>query len=84
MLAQTGGTLIDGTGVPSLVDAVALIEDGRFACAGTKAQCDVSSAAQRLDVTGYWLTPGLIDGHVHVAPNGWMDTRPKMTDVTDK
>ena len=83
-LALTGGTLIDGTGAPPLADAVVLIEGGRIACAGTQADCDVPSGAQQIDIAGRWLTPGLIDGHVHVTQNGWVDTRPQIIDVTDE
>lgn len=52
--------------------------------AGAQADCEVPSDAQRMDVTGHWVTPGLIDGHVHVTQNGWMDTRRGMIDVSDE
>ena len=83
-LALTGGTLVDGTGAPPLADAVVLIEDGRIACAGTEADCDVPPDVEQMDVTGRWVTPGLIDSHVHVTQNGWVDTRPQIVDVTDE
>ena len=83
-LALTGGTLVDGTGAPPLAGAVVLIEGARIACVGTAADCDLPSGAQTIDVTGRWLTPGLVDGHVHVTQNGWVDTRPQIVDVTDE
>ena len=82
-LALTGGTLIDGTGAAPVTDAVVLIEGGRIACAGTQADCELPPDAERMDVAGRWLTPGLVDGHVHVSQNGWVDTRPQIVDVTD-
>jgi imidazolonepropionase-like amidohydrolase len=79
--ALVGGTLVDGTGALPVKDAVVVIRDGRIACAGTRAACPVPTGADLLDVTGSWITPGLIDAHVHFAQTGWADGRPDALDV---
>jgi imidazolonepropionase-like amidohydrolase len=74
--ALTGGTVIDGTGRPGIANAVVVITGSRLTCVGTSAQCPVSSGAARVDVTGKFLTPGLVDAHVHFSQTGWVDGRP--------
>ena len=84
-LAQTtalvGGTVIDGTGKPGIPNAVVLATGDRIACVGTAAQCPVPSGATRVDVTGRFLTPGLVDAHVHLSQTGWLDGRPDLIDA---
>ncbi|HEY9383643.1 MAG TPA: amidohydrolase family protein [Gemmatimonadales bacterium] len=74
--ALTGGTVIDGTGRPAIANAVVVITGDRLSCVGTAAQCPVPSGAARVDVTGRFLTPGLVDAHVHFSQTGWIDGRP--------
>jgi imidazolonepropionase-like amidohydrolase len=74
--ALTGGTVIDGTGRPGIANAVVVITGSRLTCVGTSAQCPVPSGAARVDVTGKFLTPGLVDAHVHFSQTGWVDGRP--------
>ena len=75
-IALVGGTIIDGTGKPAIANGVVLVRDGRLACVGTAAQCRVPAEATRVDVTGRYLTPGLVDSHVHFSQTGWIDGRP--------
>jgi imidazolonepropionase-like amidohydrolase len=75
-VALTGATLLDGTGGPAIPDAVVLVRGDRIACAGTAAQCPVPAGAQRVDLAGRFLTPGLVDAHVHFSQTGWIDGRP--------
>lgn len=74
--ALTGATVIDGTGRAAIPDAVVLVRGERLACVGTAAQCPVPSDARRVDLTGRYLTPGLVDAHVHFSQTGWVDGRP--------
>ncbi|HEX6200581.1 MAG TPA: amidohydrolase, partial [Thermoanaerobaculia bacterium] len=75
-LALVGATLLDGTGGAPVPDAVVVARDGRIACAGSRDACPVPDGARVLDVTGHWLTPGLVDAHVHFSQTGWADGRP--------
>lgn len=74
--ALVGGTVIDGTGAPAIEDGVVLVRDGRIACVGTRSACPVPADATVHDVTGRFVTPGLIDTHVHFSQTGWLDGRP--------
>jgi len=74
--ALVGATVIDGTGGAPIPDAVVLVEDGRLRCVGPAASCDVPSDAVRVDVSGRYITPGLVDAHVHFSQTGWVDGRP--------
>lgn len=58
-IAITGGTVYPAAG-PKLANATVLIRDGRIAAVGTNVS--VPSDARRIDATGKWVTPGLIDG----------------------
>ena len=75
-VALTGGTIIDGTGRAAVRNGVIVIQGDRLRCVGTAAQCPVPSGATRVDVTGRYLTPGLVDAHVHFSQTGWVDGRP--------
>jgi len=58
-IAITGGTVYPVSG-PKLVNASVLIRDGRIAAVGTNVS--IPSGATRIDASGKWITPGLIDG----------------------
>jgi len=75
-IALTGGTIIDGTGRPAITSGVVVVRGDRLLCVGTAEQCPVPSSAARVDVTGRFLTPGLVDAHVHFSQTGWVDGRP--------
>ena len=74
--ALVGATVIDGTGKPGISNAVVVVTGDRLTCVGTSAQCAVPAGATRVDVTGRYLTPGLVDAHVHFSQTGWVDGRP--------
>jgi imidazolonepropionase-like amidohydrolase len=58
-IAITGGTVFPVSG-PKLEHATVLIRDGRIAAVGSDVA--VPADATRIDATGQWITPGLIDG----------------------
>jgi len=74
--ALTGATLIDGTGAPAIENAIVIVEDGRLACVGTAEACPLPDGATAEDLTGHFITPGLVDAHVHFGQTGWLDGRP--------
>jgi len=80
-MALVGATLIDGTGAAPVTSAVVVMRGGRIDCAGTAAACPVPIDAERVDATGMWITPGLIDAHVHFSQTGWVDGRPDALDL---
>jgi imidazolonepropionase-like amidohydrolase len=74
--ALVGATVIDGTGRPSIANATVVVSGDRLRCVGTAAQCPVPAGATRVDVGGRFITPGLVDAHVHFSQTGWVDGRP--------
>lgn len=73
--ALTGATVIDGTG-QSFENATVIVEGGEISCAGPAEACPVPEGAETLDLQGRFITPGLVDAHVHYAQTGWLDGRP--------
>ena len=79
--ALVGATLLDGTGGAPVADAVVLLRDGKIDCAGPRASCPVPAGVDVVDMKGQWITPGLVDAHVHFSQTGWADGRPDSLDV---
>ncbi len=79
--ALVGATLIAGTGAPPVDDAVVIVEGERIACAGHRDDCTVPADALVVDLSGMWITPGIVDAHVHFSQTAWADARPDSIDV---
>lgn len=79
--ALTGATLIDGRGGAPLPNANVIVRNGTIDCAGTAEQCPLPRGVDVVDVKGMWITPGLVDAHVHFSQTGWADGRPDSLDV---
>jgi imidazolonepropionase-like amidohydrolase len=82
--ALVGATLIDGTGAAAVTEAVVVMRDGKIECAGPADQCPVPTGVEKVDLRGYWITPGIVDAHVHFSQTGWADGRPDSLDVRDR
>jgi imidazolonepropionase-like amidohydrolase len=80
--ALIGATLIDGRGGAPVANANIIIRDGKIDCAGPA--CAVPEGVATIDAKGMWITPGLIDAHVHFSQTGWADARPDALDVRAK
>lgn len=78
-----GASLFDGTGAEPVGDSVVVIEGRRIACVGTESDCEIPETADLVDVNGKFITPGMIDAHVHFFQTGFFDSRPGAMDVTD-
>lgn len=76
--AIVGGTLIDGRGGAPVPNATVVVRGGRIECAG---RCAVPEGVQVIDAQGMFVTPGLVDAHVHFSQTGWADGRPDAIDV---
>ena len=81
LTAWTGATLFDGTGADPVSDAVVLVAGGRIQAAGPASAVTIPAAATRVDVSGRWIVPGLVDAHVHFFQSGSLYTRPDIADL---
>jgi imidazolonepropionase-like amidohydrolase len=75
-LAFVGGTVIDGSGGDPIENAIVLVRGDRIQCVGGPEDCRPPDDATVADVTGRFLTQGLVDAHVHFSQTGWLDGRP--------
>jgi imidazolonepropionase-like amidohydrolase len=64
-IALVGGNLISGAGDPVLRDAVIVVYQGKIETIAPREGFEIPKTATEVDVTGSWIIPGLIDGHVH-------------------
>ena len=82
-LALVGGTVIKATGEPPIPNATVLIEDGRIREILTDSS--VPDGFETTDVSGKWITPGLIDSNVHLilttVPEFFIKYEDRLTDI---
>lgn len=78
-----GATLFDGTGIPAVENSIIEVEGDRITCIGTADECDPPADAEVIDLSGKYITPGLIDAHVHFFQTGFFDSRPDALDLRD-
>lgn len=64
-LALVGGTVLDGNGGPPIERGVVVIEGNRIRAVGGPAT-PIPAGARRLDMTGRYLIPGMMDANVHL------------------
>ena len=67
--AIIGSTIINGTGSEPLMNGTILIQDGKILEVGKADQIKLGPDVERIDATGKFTMPGIIDSHVHVTPN---------------
>jgi imidazolonepropionase-like amidohydrolase len=65
-VALLGATLIDGTGGPPLEASAVVIRRGRIESIGLRGDFQLPERTTAVDLTGRWIMPGLVDGHVHL------------------
>lgn len=78
-----GATLFDGNGGDALTNSVVVVENGTIQCTGTDGDCPIPKGAEIVEAFGKYLTPGLIDAHMHFFQTGFFDSRPGALDITD-
>jgi len=66
VIAFVGATLVDGTGAAPVPDAVVVVQDGRISAVGSRSTTPVPAGAERVDVSGRYLIPGLTNLHVQL------------------
>jgi imidazolonepropionase-like amidohydrolase len=59
-------TLIDGTGRDPVAGSALIFDAGRISWVGPAAQLRIPAGATVVDLKGKFVTPGLIDNHVHL------------------
>jgi imidazolonepropionase-like amidohydrolase len=69
--AFVGATLIDGTGKPPIPNATVVTSNGKIVAAGPSASVQIPGGAQRIDVSGKYIIPGLWDMHAHYEQVEW-------------
>ncbi len=69
--AFVGATVIDGTGKPPIPNATVVTADGKIVAVGPSDKVKVPPDAQRIDVTGKYIIPGLWDMHAHYEQVEW-------------
>ena len=67
--AIIGSTIINGTGSEPLRNGTILIQDGKIGEVDKADQIKLDPDVERIDATGKFTMPGIIDSHVHVTPN---------------
>jgi imidazolonepropionase-like amidohydrolase len=65
-VALVGATLIDGTGGPPLEESAVVIRRGHVESVGSRRDFLLPERTTEVDLTGRWIMPGLVDGHVHL------------------
>jgi imidazolonepropionase-like amidohydrolase len=64
VVAFTGATVIDGTGAAPMAGATIVVSDGRIQAVGRNVT--VPAGAMRVDMSGKFITPGIINAHGHL------------------
>ena len=61
-----GATVFDGSSPQPQKDQVIIVRNDKIVAIGTRAEVDVPRRMRTVDLTGKFIVPGLIDGHVHL------------------
>ncbi len=72
-------TVYDGNG-NKLENANIIVSGGRIECVG---ECDTPQGASVVDLSGKFVTPGIVDAHVHFFQTGFFDSRPDAMDLRE-
>ena len=81
LYAILGATMIDGTGSDPIESAAVLVDQGRITAVGRTSDVKVPANATKIDASGRYLLPGLIDMHVHAFTSGFVPSMPKGSDL---
>ncbi len=65
-IALVGGTIITMNGDEVIAGGTVVIDRNRIVAVGSSGQVVVPADARRIDVTGRFVMPGLVDAHAHV------------------
>jgi imidazolonepropionase-like amidohydrolase len=80
-VAFTGARIIPIEGA-EIANGTVVVENGKIVAAGPAASVTIPANAQRIDIKGKVLMPGLVDSHSHIGqPEGADSTAPIQPDV---
>ncbi|MBP2647943.1 MAG: amidohydrolase [Gemmatimonadetes bacterium] len=65
-VALVGATVFDGTSPQPQLDQVIIVRNDKIEAIGTRAEVDIPRRMRTVDLSGRFIVPGLIDGHVHL------------------
>ena len=65
-LALTGATVITMNGSEVIPNATVLVDRNRITYVGSGENIQIPADTRRIDVTGKWIMPGLVDAHAHI------------------
>jgi imidazolonepropionase-like amidohydrolase len=68
IIALTGATIIDGNGGKPVSDGVVIVSGKKILAIGSRTSVSIPAGARRIDETGKYIVPGLMDGNVHLIP----------------
>ncbi len=69
--AFVGATVIDVTGKPPIPNATVVTSGGKITAVGPSNEVKIPADAQRIDVAGKYIIPGLWDMHAHYEQVEW-------------
>jgi len=73
LIALVGGTVYVSPTEEPIRNGVVLINDGKIAAVGTRAQVRIPHGTQVLDCSGRTITAGFWNSHVHFTERKWID-----------
>jgi len=76
--AFVGATVIDGTGAAPIAQAVLIVRRGKIEAVGPAGAVAVPADAERVDVTGRTILPGLVNAHGHVGDTLGLASGPEL------
>ncbi len=79
--ALTGATLINTHNNEVIENSIILIKDSVIVEAGSKIKTKIPKDAEVVDISGKYVIPGLVDGHIHFFQSGGLYTRPDGLDL---
>lgn len=68
MRAFIGATVIDGNGGQPIANGVVLIDGTKIKAVGPASRVVIPAGAEKIDVSGKFIVPGLMDANVHLVP----------------
>ncbi|MEO9887468.1 MAG: amidohydrolase family protein [Balneola sp.] len=80
--AIKGATIFDGNG-DSFANGVIVTNAGVIDCVGEESNCSIPSGAKVIDASGKYVTPGLVDAHMHFFQTAFFDSRPDALDLNE-